>query len=693
MSPYGGRSAAALHWWLVWLLCNIGGPGPGGTRPRGYQRASVAAEVLPALDAAELACSGLWAEVQKRLGTLVVGIETDRAVVSQVARAAAVQTEGEEQRCPLGMASLRVASLLHGGPNALEAAGALERDWQLLHSIGWPATVRSGWPVFQLFRLLHIGLPARTAHAGRKEETRCDSPVDPFSTLLWQSLAHKLPDTGSSLVVASLAYLADSGPVTCPLAVAAALAAIAWSRLPIYDDETEALLQQAQQHAHQVPLEVVLAGEHPVLGVLAWVSAAYQLSGSPAKEEEAQPDDDDAGVGDCIVPFARTPRGRCNAFAPIDRDLVVWRRSGIHLEDVVRAFRPVADQKMILFRLIGDELMLVTPQHSHLDAEFGATEPTCLAQALLDVLERTHLPDFDMVLSHGDLPTLRKAAGRPPFYGPMDREWRVPAPLFSICSSADFWDILFPNVCRPALVNMSHMSPVPWERKRKAALWRGTDRGAANWALEVHDMYLGSPRKRLLDAWGEDRQHFNVAFLDDDLLNVSVVNTDPNFVPLDKWPEWRYLLDLPGNGYSGSLKQKLTSSSLVLLATAIVPGATPVYEHYHAGLQDRRHVLQVTATSASAAIEWANKYPVTARHIVRQAQEYMEQFHDIATCYIWRLLQQYAQLLHYVPRQEQLAAFGHGLTVQSLQLPRRPSSAEAALFERQCLEMMHRFAQ
>ena len=58
----------------------------------------------------------------------------------------------------------------------------------------------------------------------------------------------------------------------------------------------------------------------------------------------------------------------------------------------------------------------------------------------------------------------RKTSLRPPFYGPMDKEasqgyastvdmivlnclqGRTPAPLFSICASDDFWDILFPNV-------------------------------------------------------------------------------------------------------------------------------------------------------------------------------------------------------------------------------------------------------
>eukprot|EP00913_Durusdinium_trenchii_P035104 g32838.t1 len=204
---------------------------------------------------------------------------------------------------------------------------------------------------------------------------------------------------------------------------------------------------------------------------------------------------------------------------------------------------------------------VVIPTHSHLDVDFGATEPTCLAHALLDLLART------------------------------------PAPLFSICASEDFWDILFPNVCRPALVNMSGMSPIPWEQKLPIAFWRGTDRGAVNWdaALDASKLELqrtfcyraAKAIERFLDAWA-DNDDFDMAFLDDDLLNATVVNTDPSFVPLDQWPRRRYLLDLPGNGYSGSLKQKLTASSAVLFLNDVkVHGATPVYEHYHGGLQDR----------------------------------------------------------------------------------------------------------
>merc|ERR1719473_2445585 len=103
-------------------------------------------------------------------------------------------------------------------------------------------------------------------------------------------------------------------------------------------------------------------------------------------------------------------------------------------------------------------------------------EPRCLAEGILDVLALAEVPDLDFVLNHGDLPLLRAIADRPPFYNPRDRDARLPAPLFSICASEDFWDILFPNICRPALVNISNLSSVPWSNKLPAVFWRGTDR-------------------------------------------------------------------------------------------------------------------------------------------------------------------------------------------------------------------------
>jgi len=293
------------------------------------------------------------------------------------------------------------------------------------------------------------------------------------------------------------------------------------------------------------------------------------------------------------------------------------------------------------------------------------------------------IPDFDMVLNHGDLPLLRKSMGKPPFYGPMDKEARTPAPLFSICASEDFWDILFPNVCRPALVNMSGMSSIPWEDKSSIAFWRGTDRGAVNWAIEVRDMYKGSPRKRFLDEWAQ-KDEFDMAFLEDDLLNATVVNTDPSFVPLDQWPRWRYLLDLPGNGYSGSLKQKLTASSAVLFLNDVnVPGAKPVYEHYHGGLQDGVHVLLMGMGDAGEKVKWAQEHDAEMQEMVRNANRYMKDFEKLTQCYLWFLLTHLASLLRYQPDHAQTGAFGRA-SVRVMTVHRRPLRKEASVFRKEC---------
>merc|ERR1712217_737513 len=200
--------------------------------------------------------------------------------------------------------------------------------------------------------------------------------------------------------------------------------------------------------------------------------------------------------------------------------------------------------------------------------------------------------------------------------------------------------------------------------------------------MEVRDMYKGSPRKRFLDKWN-NRGDFDVAFLDDDLLNSTVVNTDPNFVPLDKWPEWRYLVDLPGNGYSGSLKQKPTASSAVVLVTgAHVEGAKPVYEHYHSGLQDNVHVLHVSMNNAGDRVQWAENNTEAMQRMVQRANAYMGGFEELTRCYIWRLLDQYARLLRYTPSHGQMPIFAQaGSSVKVLHVQRRPLRREAKAFK------------
>eukprot|EP00415_Alexandrium_ostenfeldii_P001012 UN1012 len=196
-----------------------------------------------------------------------------------------------------------------------------------------------------------------------------------------------------------------------------------------------------------------------------------------------------------------------------------------------------------------------------------------------------------------------------------------------------------------------------------------------------------------MDAWGGTGL-FDLAFLEDDLLNATVVNTDPSFVPLDRWPEWRYLLDLPGNGYSGSLKQKLTSSSAVVLLTDVgVPGAQPVYEHYHSGLQDLVHVLQISMDDAGEKVQWARANDGRLEQMVQNSNDYMRAFDQLTRCYIWKLLDEYAQLLQYTPTHSQTSAFIGEVSVRTLKVQRRPLRREAAAFRARCQQLLEEYAQ
>eukprot|EP00928_Gymnodinium_smaydae_P054234 TRINITY_DN38046_c0_g1_i1.p1 TRINITY_DN38046_c0_g1~~TRINITY_DN38046_c0_g1_i1.p1 ORF type:complete len:706 (-),score=73.39 TRINITY_DN38046_c0_g1_i1:6-2123(-) len=610
-------------------------------------------------------------------------------------------------KCVLGHISLRMLLLLASGQlGPGHAAQVLAPDWSVVRSVGLVSSIRSGWPLFRLLRSLQEVTSRSAPESGPPacEESLVERK---YIDILEQYVVHRSVPPGETLIAASMSYLAEATE-RCPLTVAAAFLAVAWSRFPVYDADTEALIGKAEGVISSVDLSTLVSARHPFLRVLDDVASTYQAflidSGSlySTKTSDSESDSkvvdytrhmmDDAAFaagsgGDCVVSFARTPLGRCNVFAPIPRSLNYWRSKGVQFEDTLFAFRQITDQKNILFRIIGEELYMVTPRHSHFSAEFGAMEPTCLAQGLLALLAKVEIPSVDFVLNHGDLPLLRGLANRPPFYGPEDRDARFPAPLFSICASEDFWDIPFPNTCRPALVNISNLSKVPWADKRKIAFWRGTDRGAVNWAIRYEDMWRGSPRKQFLDRWGDD-SYFNLAFLNDDLLNATVVNTDENFVPLEGWLNNKYLLDLPGNGYSGSLKQKLTGSSAVLLLTDIDrAGATPVYEHYHAGLQDRTHVLSVTMKNAGTVLKWATDHDAATAKIVGHANEYMSHFEEYTQCYLWRLLTLFGQLLRYTPSPDQIDAFGD-TNVHVMHIHRRPTKRESKEFEDNCLRII-----
>ncbi|KAF4758080.1 hypothetical protein FOZ63_020359, partial [Perkinsus olseni] len=267
-----------------------------------------------------------------------------------------------------------------------------------------------------------------------------------------------------------------------------------------------------------------------------------------------------------------------------------------------------------------------------------------------------------------------------------------------IATSDDFWDILFPNVCRPKLVNMSradnNAEELSWQDRVPRATWRGTDRGAVNWFTGFDlDGLHGTRSLRQIVKDSSSSEFADVKFLEDDLTDSSVAASDPNFIPMDHSArQWRYLLDIPGNGYSGSLKQKLTSDALVLPVQQQIQGiASPLHEHFYAGLQDKRHVLLVEcdedACDVDKKVQFASANDAAARQTVEHANSYMARFDHYSLCYTWRLLQLYSDLLRYPledePRNRNPTVRVHRYAPQHL-----PTRAEEEAWREACLQDM-----
>lgn len=473
---------------------------------------------------------------------------------------------------------------------------------------------------------------------------------------------------------------------TSPKAHAYAFLASAWLRFPVVDSETDALVSVAEElvSGHMDNFALVLLSEINRLFTAFFIDsgAMYGLA-----DESVRHYDGNTGVKrneKCVVRGTETVRGACHPYAQISTDMEFWLQQKVSFQDQLRAFRPVTDQKTLVLRLLPHEIQLILPEASHIRVDFASSEPSCLVEAVLDLLKRTTLPPLEIVLNHGDLPLLRKHHGALPRYHLNDLTPRMRSPLFSLTTSNEFWDMLFPNICRPKLHRLPHKTS--WEEKIDKAFWRGTDRGAVNWATTMEEMFEGSTRARVLKQL--DPLLADAEFIADDLINSTVVALDPNHVPLPRQDEWRLLLDIPGNGYSGSLKQKLTGGSAVLLLTNNGRGE-PLVEHYHFGLQEYVHIIPITADNVNDQIKWALENKEEVKKITQNANALMDQYENYTRCYLWRLFSVFSEALDYDVAEER--PFPDSSVYLRQKILHKPTPNEAREFDRECLHEIRSF--
>ncbi|KAF4671896.1 Protein O-glucosyltransferase 3 [Perkinsus chesapeaki] len=625
--------------------------------------------------------------------------------------------------CPLGYVTARL-TLAHLTEADREEIMELVA---FIDNYDTPDIVSSGWPFYRAVRELRTRFPE--TYGSAPNTTECHSGVAPVFESYLESAFIRRSHVGSSTIAAVSGFLlgvsvADREELACGYLISAAYLALAVDRFPTFDHQVPELIHLAFDSRtsmsssqfltdRSVEAELLLymlgEAEHSYFTFLLYSNALYTPSDPSTREAEAyarhmvSDEGNDRpnslwGAGDCLVDFATTPTGQCNPYAPIAHTLKTWRTKGITRNEVQMALKQRADQKTILVTVKDNVLYFTVPVHSHYFGQVTVHEELlCLVSHFLKLLSRTSLPDFELALNHGDLPQIRKSFNKPPFHHFNDREASLPVPLFSIATSDDFWDILFPNVCRPKLVNMSQSSSdePAWNERIPKAIWRGTDRGAVNWftGFDLDGLHSSRSLRQTVKQSGS-KELTDIEFLEDDLTDSSVAASDPNFIPMDQASrQWKYMLDIPGNGYSGSLKQKLTSSALVLpVRLEKTEESRSLYEHFYAGLKDKEHVLLVTCDDSDCdtdeQVKLAEIHGIEAREASTTANKFMDKFNSFSFCYTWRLIQLYAEMLQYdignVPRNTDPNIKVHRYEPQHV-----PTRVEELKWQNSCLQDMY----
>jgi Glycosyl transferase family 90 len=334
--------------------------------------------------------------------------------------------------------------------------------------------------------------------------------------------------------------------------------------------------------------------------------------------------------------------------------LSYWIQRVVNQSDIEMAFRPISDLKLIKITKLGNTLEFVIPLDGFFKGSMDRGELQCLRYFLTTVLRKSSFSsDFTLILNQSDLPLVRLVENSPPFYdlSSSSRNSSIsPVPLFSLAGKEDFGDLVFPNVCRPRFENLRLAKGAvnTWEEKISKLFYRATDRGAINWMTDQNTQdfsRLKSVRREFVEYLEKYPDLSDVALLEDDLLDADLVNSNPKFVKFEDSQKFKYLLDLPGNGYSGSLKSKLSSSSVVFMLDKL-----QVYEHFYFGLKPWVHFIPIlNPQDALKKVQWAAEHDQEVQKIVKNANEFMESFDFLSECYLWFQLVKYSKAIKFDP--------------------------------------------
>lgn len=202
------------------------------------------------------------------------------------------------------------------------------------------------------------------------------------------------------------------------------------------------------------------------------------------------------------------------------------------------------------------------------------------------------------------------------------------------------WGVLFPiNEFRrhfnPRVFKETLDSDIPWEKKHKSVVWRGTPTGipldqlsrpagsvkvgikrqipsrlmlVKKWS-STYDVSFSYPNEK----WGKD-------------LHPSFTGFFGNYSSIGDQLQHKYIVDIEGHDVSTGLKWKLLSNSLVIMPfpqtiSWLMEDKLVPYEHYVP--------VDSTCDNLDSVLDWCKKNDSKCKKIAQNATKYMEKFMDL----------------------------------------------------------------
>ena len=361
----------------------------------------------------------------------------------------------------------------------------------------------------------------------------------------------------------------------------------------------------------------------------------------------------------CLTPDLHVDK--CSVYERILQDLEPFQ-GGIRKEAILDSFGlPAYRYKKIFVRICQGKIEIFRQKGENLPHNV-IRRARAVKQLIVDLMNRVYLPDVELVLSFGDAPSMPKQPDALPLAFMRDKSSITAAPrlpIFSVCKTSDFYDILFPfTMIHHGFISKGicpKLKTRPW-RIRESKLntrFTTTDFATYRW---LHANESAALSHRAVYAKLSDSKDIDIRFVRLPKSLAQEMGILPReygqrfALPFFSKFNFKYLLSIDGNGYQSSFKNIARGGSLIFKVNTFPNGAQATFEHWYAGVLEGQDLIGIHNSSEIGEwILWAQTHDREAKKMAYRLGAKVEKYlsKDHIQCYLFRLLQSYSFLLQY----------------------------------------------